>query len=76
MKAIKETFKFDNITVLVCEMFDDSEVTDKIVTNAGIFVKPDFEVENVKACFGTPTTRNIVIKRTNFDSKIEEFKFA
>lgn len=60
MIRVKETMKLNNnYTVLICDMFNDNIVTDKIESNLGIH--ENFEVEGVKACFSIPKSRNIVI---------------
>ena len=60
MINVKETFKLNTgETVLVCEMFEDDIVTNKIESNVGDIT--GFEVEKPKNCFGTSMTRNIVV---------------
>lgn len=59
MIEVKEIFKVGKNTVLVCTLFDDEEITDTIESNIGRHTQ--FSVETPKACFSTPTTRNIVL---------------
>ena len=76
MRTVKDSFNINNATVLVCEMFEDEEVTKTLHTDIGRFNKDEFVVEKVKACFSTPTTRNIVIKKANLSQKINDFSFV
>jgi hypothetical protein len=75
MKSVKETLKLNNATVLVCDLFEDSEITAKLKTNVGTFDSSEFEVETVKPCFCEPITRKIVIKKSNITDAITNFSF-
>ena len=74
MKKVKEILKINNATVLVCDLFDDSEITSRIKTNLGVFYSPEFEVEAVKFCFDKPKTRHIILKKHDIGN-ITDFKF-
>lgn len=76
MLTVKDSFEINNkITVLVCDMFTDDVVTNTLQTNEGLFARNEFAVEKVKYCFGTPTTREIVIRKTNLTGKIKSVDF-
>ena len=65
MISVKEVFELNrDTTVLVCDIFPDSEISDVMRTEQGDF--SDFEVLPVRECFSKAQTRNIVV-RGNFD---------
>lgn len=65
MISVKEVFEINrDTTVLVCDVFLDSEISDLIRTEQGDFA--DFEVLPVRECFSKARTRNIVV-RGNLD---------
>lgn len=65
MISVKEVFKLNrDSTVLVCDVFPDSEISGLIRTEQGDFA--DFEVLPIRACFSKAQTRNIVV-RGNWD---------
>lgn len=76
MIFVKESFETKNITILVCEMFSDDVVTDTLVTDVGSFNNREFAVMENKACFSIPTTRHVVIRKTNLPKKIEKINFV
>lgn len=74
MIDVKEIFKVNkNITVLICDMFSDEDVTKTIKSNVG--EHKSFEVEAVQACFSVPKTRSIVMMGTGDFSKIKSIEF-
>ena len=76
MIAVKDTLQLKGITVLVCELFGDDVVTDKLETDAGVFSGGDFVVEDNKDCFSAVNTRNIVIRKAVIPQKINQIRFA
>lgn len=70
-----EIFEVSNATVLVCDLFDDSVITDTLITDAGIFNKGEFEVEHPTACFSEPKQRFIGIRKNNLPI-IHEIRFG
>ena len=71
MIKVLETFKINsNKGVLVCELFDDSEISKKLMSNVENY--KEFEVETPKRCFSEPKTRNIVL-HGNYDLKNIKF---
>ena len=65
MISVKEVFEINrDTTVLVCDIFQDSEISDLIRSEQGDF--SDFEVLPVRECFSKARTRNIVV-RGNLD---------
>ncbi len=75
MIKVLENIKGKNITILVCNWFDDKIVTDILQTDAGCFNSTIFEVSPMNFCFSKPTTRHIVIKKT-FERKINHVNFS
>lgn len=74
MITVKETFRIKgNTTVLVCDVFEDSEITKTIQSNAGTHVS--FEVLPVRNCFSEATTRNIILFDNKENTNIEEITF-
>ena len=74
MINVKETIELNkNHTILVCEMFEDSLVTDRIKSNIG--VHESFEVEKTKLCFSNPATRNIVMFNDPDSKNIKRLQF-
>lgn len=78
MIKVVEKFNLNNgMHVLVCEKFDTSKVTNKLMTERGTVFKPDFEVSPSMGCFSTPKTCDIVIKKKDFDtSGVSMVKFG
>lgn len=75
MTNVKQVLKVgENITVLVCDMFSDEEITRQVKTSAGIHSR--FEVENPKFCFSNPTTRNVVLFGSDDFSSVESIEFV
>lgn len=75
MIEVKEILKVDkNITVLVCSMFADDEISATIESNIG--EHKFFVVEDAKHCFSKPTTRNIILLDSNDYSTIREIRFV
>lgn len=74
MIAVKEVFKINkNATVLVCDMFSDDVIKEKIQSNMGQHEK--FEVETPRYCFSEPKTRNIVLFGHGDFSDVKTVKF-
>jgi len=74
MINVKETIELNrNCTILVCEMFEDGLVTDKIRSDVG--VHESFEVEKLKLCFSVSATRNIVMFNDPNSKNIKEIQF-
>ena len=71
---VLEIFEISNATILVCDLFDDSVVTDTLVTDVGIFNKEEFEVERATACFSEPKSRIVGIRKNNLPP-IHEIRF-
>ena len=69
-----EIFEVSNATILVCDLFDDSVITDTLITDVGIFNKGDFEVERPTACFSKPKVRFIGIRKKNLPP-VHEIRF-
>jgi hypothetical protein len=60
MVEVLETMQLNNgKTVLVCKMFSDENVTDKV--KIGDTIAKNFSIEQVRACFSAPKTRDIVV---------------
>ena len=62
---VKEIFEISNATMLVCDLFDDCIITDKLITDIGVFHKGEFSVEQLTVCFGKPNYRIIGIEKKN-----------
>jgi hypothetical protein len=75
MIKVLDKLQLSKGTVLVCEIFNTSDVTDRIKTNIGIFEKENFYIDDIKNCFSEPHTRNIVIRKNIDCSKITELDF-
>ena len=75
MIKVLDRLQLSKYTVLVCEIFNTSDVTDRIKTNIGIFEKEDFYIDDIKNCFSEPNTRNIVIRKNIDCSKITDLSF-
>lgn len=72
MKVL-EILNLDRKKILVCEIFEDDIITNKLQINNMTVDK--FVVEPVKNCFSIPTTRNIVL--SNYDGdKITDIEFV
>ena len=74
MINVKDVMKVNkNMSVLVCDLFPDEDVTKTIESNIG---KHDsFKVEKVTNCFSEAKTRTIVMFGQEDYSKIETIKF-
>lgn len=72
MKVL-EILNLNQKKILVCEIFDDDIITNKIRINN--MTVENFVVETVKNCFSIPATRNIVL--SNYDGdKITDIEFV
>ena len=60
-----EIFEISNATILVCDLFDDSVITDTLITDVGVFNKDEFAVEHATACFSEPKQRFVGIRKKN-----------
>lgn len=75
MIKVREVFKINGeATVLVCDLFSDSEIGSVIQSNIGQHV--NFEVFPIKACFSQPKTRNILVFGNEDYSKIATIEFV
>ena len=75
MIKVIEVFEISNATILVCDLFDDSIITDTLITNIGVFNKDEFAVEHATACFGEPKHRFVGIRKKNLPI-IHEIRFG
>lgn len=75
MIRVLEIMKIGNgRTALVCDMFEDKVVTNRISSNIGYF--DSFVVEKPKYCFSQPTTRNIVLFGSGDYSSVNKIRFV
>lgn len=76
MVKVNEAWKLqENSIVLVCDMFEDDIITNKISTDIGEFEKPSFSVEAAKKCFSEPKTRDIVLHTKKDCANIRNIEF-
>ena len=76
MIAVKEMMKMESgMPVLVCDLFKDEDVTNRIRTDIGVFDSPEFAVGTVTACFAPPTTRTILLRTHKDCSGIKSVEF-
>ena len=77
MINVKEILKMQNgFPVLVCDLFNDADITKRVKTNLGVFEEPDFAVGTVTACFAKPDSRTILLRTTEDCSGIKEVEFV
>ena len=74
MKVL-DKIKTRDRTVLICELFNDDVVTDRLKTNIGILNYDEFKVEQPRGCFSKPKASMIILKGNIDTSKIEEIDF-
>lgn len=74
MIKVKEILKLNNdMTILVCDVFEDDIITKTIESNVGKHNK--IEVEKISACFSKPQTRNIIVYGLEDHSNIDRIRF-
>ena len=75
MINVKDVMKVNkNMSVLVCDLFPDEDVTKTIESNIGKHT--NFNVEKVMNCFSQATTRTIVMFGDDDYSGINTIKFV
>ncbi len=63
MFKVHEVHKLNNgMPVLVCDLFEDSDITESLFTDIGIFSRKEFEVGPLRFCFSSPKTRTIMLR--------------
>ena len=72
---VTEVFEISSATILVCDLFDDSIITDTLITDIGVFYKDEFAVEHPTACFSEPKQRVVGIRKKNLPI-IHEIRFG
>lgn len=76
MIKVKEVWKLqEDAIVLVCDVFGDNVITNKISTDIGEYEKPSFSVEAARKCFSEPKTRHIVLHTKEDCSNIRNIEF-
>lgn len=77
MINVKEILKMQNgFPVLVCDLFDDKDITKRIKTNTRMFEASDFEVGTTTACFAPSDSRTILLRTSEDCSGIKEIEFV
>ena len=77
MINVKEIIEMESgFPVLVCDLFDDKDVTNQVKTSIGLFDKSDFAVGAATACFAPPSSRTILLRTTEDCSGIKEIEFV
>ena len=77
MINVKEIIEMESgFPVLVCDLFDDEDVTNHVKTSIGLFEKSDFAVGTITACFAPPSSRTILLKTNKDCSSIKEIEFV
>lgn len=62
--------------VLICDLFADDVITNRLKTDIGIFEESSFAIGDVKSCFSQPTSRTILLRTDKDCSKISEVEFV
>ena len=77
MINVKDILKMrSGMPVLVCDLFDDNVVTNKLKTDVGVFSKSDFSVGTVTACFSPVSSRTILLRTKRDCSGIKKIEFV
>lgn len=61
--------------VLVCDLFEDDVITNRLKTDIGIFGETSFSVGDVKSCFSPAASRTILLHTDQDCSTISEVEF-
>lgn len=76
MIKVIERLKTESLyTVLVCDLFSDDVITNRLKTDIGIFEESSFAIGDVKSCFSQPTSRTILLRTDKDCSEISEVEF-
>lgn len=76
MLQVKEVWKLqEDKVVLVCDVFRDDIITNRIFTDVGEYEGSRFRVGIVKKCFSEPKTRDIILHTKEDCSIIRNIEF-
>ena len=77
MLKVHGVMKLENgMPVLICDLFQDNEVTNKLSTDIGEFSENEFAIGQIRSCFGPPKTRTILLRTHEDCSKIKNISFV
>ena len=77
MIKVHEIINLNNgMPVLICDLFQDDVITDKLSTNIGDFLKKDFSVGQIHYCFSKPKSRTILLRTMRDCTEIHSIKFV
>lgn len=76
MKVLEQFNLRGRAVVATCELFPDSDITDKIKTNIGEFKADAFVVDTPKNCFSPAKTRDILFKEVPKGKKLTSIEFV
>ena len=66
----------ENQFLLVCPLFPDQLITETLSTNCGEVGSGDFIVYQPSECFGTPSSRDVLVRNIKNADKIKEIHFV
>ena len=75
IKVLDRLMVKSDTPVLVCDLFDDDVITNRLKTDIGIFDETSFSVGDVKSCFSPAISRTIMLRTDNDCSQINEIEF-
>ncbi len=66
----------NGMPVLVCDLFQDSDIKKRLSTNIGEFSDDEFVIGQVHYCFGAPKSRTIMLRLRIDCSNIKSVDFV